>query len=270
MTGIRDLFTERRRTRRENPPAIIEILENRALLATVTVDVGGATNTFSPSTITIHQGDTVDWVWQGGFHNVVSVAGIAEQFNSGAPTGVVGNTFDHTFTHVGTFAYYCAVHGSDNGNGTAGGMSGTVTVLASTPTPTPTTPSPTPTTPSPTPTTPSPTPTTPNPTPSPLVATGVNGKGKVNKTFHKQVARFSEAGAKPTSFTVSIDWGDQSPPTGGQVRKMGKKGFSLIGSHRYLTTGVFMVMATIRDQSGHETDTMSMVTVTGKVKAVRH
>ncbi len=256
MTGIRDLFTERRRSRRDNPPAIIEVLEDRALLATVTVDVGGATNTFSPSAITIHQGDTVDWVWQGGFHNVVSVAGIAEQWNSGAPTGAVGNTFEHTFTHVGTFAYYCAVHGADNGNGTAGGMSGTVTVLAATP--------------SPTPTTPTPTPTTPNPTPSPLQALGVDGKAKVNKRFHKPVARFSEAGASPTSFVVSIDWGDQSPPTGGQVRKMGKKGFVLIGTHRYLTTGTFMVMATIRDQSGHESDTMSMVTVTGRVKLVHH
>lgn len=256
MTGIRDLFTERHRTKRDNPPAIIEILENRALLATVTVDVGGATNVFTPSNITIHQGDEVDWVWQGGFHNVVSVAGSAEQLNSGAPTGTVGNVYPHTFTHVGTFAYYCAVHGSDNGNGTAGGMSGTVTVVAGTPTPTPTTPSPTPT--------------TPNPTPSPLVATGVNGKGKVNKTFHKQVARFSEPGAKPTSFTVMIDWGDGSPQTAGQVRKMGKKGFSALGSHRYLTTGTFMVMAMVRDQSGHETDTMSMVTITGKVKSAHH
>jgi hypothetical protein len=62
-----------------------------------------------------------------------------------------------------------------------------------------------------------------------------------------------------------IDWGDGSAQTVGQVRKMGKNQFSLIGSHRYVTTGVFMVMATIRDQAGRESDTMSMVTVTGKV-----
>src|SRR5262249_11387809 len=175
MTGIQDLFTERRRTRRDNPPAIIEALENRALLATVTVGVGGAggTNVFTPSTITIHQGDTVEWVWQTGFHNVLSVGGIAEQWNSGTPTGTVGTTFDHTFTHVGTFAYYCSVHGSDRGNGTASGMAGTVTVEA-TPTPTPTTPTPTPTTPTP----------TPIPNPTALQATGVNGKAKVNKRFN--------------------------------------------------------------------------------------
>ena len=98
----------------------------------------------------------------------------------------------------------------------------------------------------------------------------MNGAAKVNKKFHNRVARFSEAGAKPTSFTVSIDWGDQSTQTVGKVRKMGQNGFSVIGSHRYLTTGVFMVMATIRDQSGHESDTMSMVTVTGKVKSAHY
>jgi plastocyanin len=247
------LFTERHRTRRDHPPAIVEALENRALLATVMVGVGGTANVFTPSAITIHPGDTVEWVWQGGFHDVISVAASAEQWNSGAPTGTVGTTFDHTFTQVGTFSYYCSVHGFDKGNGTAGGMSGTVTVVA---------------TPTPTPTTPSPTPTTPIPTPTALQSIGVNGKAKVNKTFHQQVARFSEAGARPTNFTVMIDWGDGSAQTVGQVRKMGKNRFSVIGSHRYLTTGVFMVMASIRDQAGRESDTMSMVTVTGKVKSV--
>jgi hypothetical protein len=97
------------------------------------------------------------------------------------------------------------------------------------------------------------------------VATGVNGKAKVNKTFHQQVARFSEAGAQPTNFTVLIDWGDQSTPTFGQVRRMGKGRFTVLGSHRYLATGVFQVMAMIQDKAGQEADAMSMVDVTGKV-----
>ena len=106
----------------------MESLEHRALLALVTVDVGGASNVFSPSSITIHQGDTVEWVWQGGFHSTVSVAGTAEQWSSSA-TSTVGTTFDHTFTNLGTFAYYCSIHGSDNGDQTASGMSGTITVV---------------------------------------------------------------------------------------------------------------------------------------------
>jgi hypothetical protein len=36
--------------------------------------------------------------------------------------------FEHTFSHVGRFWYYCLPHGFDLGNGTAGGMAGTITV----------------------------------------------------------------------------------------------------------------------------------------------
>src|SRR6185437_995531 len=47
-------------------------------------------------------------------------------------SGVVntGATFDHTFTHVGNYVYYCKIHGIDNGNGTATGMFGTISVTA--------------------------------------------------------------------------------------------------------------------------------------------
>src|SRR5262249_27856585 len=125
-------------------PLAVESLEGRALLATFTVGVGGGAvgndpNVFTPSSITIHQGDTVEWVWEGGLHNVQSVRGIADQWNSGTPTAVVGTTSAHPFTQVGTFAYYDADHGSDPGNGTATGMHGTVPVEATTPTPPPVT-----------------------------------------------------------------------------------------------------------------------------------
>jgi plastocyanin len=124
-TGSRP--SERRHQVRRFP--WMESLEDRALLATVTVDVGGTSNVFTPSAVTIHQNDTVHWVWVGGFHNVKSVTGSAEVWNSGAPTGTVGTTFDHTFAQVGTFTYLCTVHATDNGNGTASGtMVGTVTV----------------------------------------------------------------------------------------------------------------------------------------------
>jgi plastocyanin len=112
----------------------IESLETRALLATVTVHIFNFDFSENPQgqpivDPTIHVGDTVHWVWDQGFHSTTSVAGIAETWNSGNQTGP-GPTFDHTFTHVGTFAYFCDIHGQDNGNGTAGGMSGTITVVA--------------------------------------------------------------------------------------------------------------------------------------------
>ena len=84
----------------------------------------------------IHVGDTVEWVFDQGFHSTTSVAGIAESWNSTA-MAASGQTFDHTFTHVGTFEYYCVIHGADNGNGTASGMHGSVEVLAASTVPEP-------------------------------------------------------------------------------------------------------------------------------------
>jgi hypothetical protein len=53
---------------------------------------------------------------------------MTESWNSG-DFSTVGHTYDHTFTHTGTFWYFCDIHGFDNGNQTAGGMAGTITVV---------------------------------------------------------------------------------------------------------------------------------------------
>jgi trimeric autotransporter adhesin len=116
----------RRRGRRPGTgrPLRVEALEDRTLLATVTVDV--VNFAFSPKAVSINVGDTIHWVWDANFHSTTSVSGIAEQWDSGVHDTPF--TFDHTFTTVGSFAYYCVIHGFDNGDGTAGGMSGTITV----------------------------------------------------------------------------------------------------------------------------------------------
>lgn len=75
----------------------------------------------------INVGDTVQWTWAEGFHNVTSVVGAPEAFASETGEGL---TFSHTFATPGLYRYYCSVHGADTGNGTAAGMTGTVRVLA--------------------------------------------------------------------------------------------------------------------------------------------
>lgn len=81
-----------------------------------------------PDDPVIHVGDTIRWQRLSGFHNVVSCSGMAEQFQS--PTLSLGNqVYTHTFTHVGRFWYFCSFHGFDNGDGTAGGMSGYIDVI---------------------------------------------------------------------------------------------------------------------------------------------
>ena len=106
---------------------------------TVTVNVFGSdfsTNAPTDPNIqdaVIQVGDTVRWRFLASFHTATSVAGMSEQWNSGLIFSVPTN-FNHTFTHTGVFHYFCSIHGFDNGDGTAGGMSGTITVTPAGPT----------------------------------------------------------------------------------------------------------------------------------------
>src|SRR5258708_21198646 len=91
--------------------------------ASVTVTVGNNCFGFSPSTVTIHPGDTVQWTWSSSGHSSTSGS-------PGMPSGVwdsgilnQGSTFMHTFNTAGSFSYYCTPHGA------CCGMVGTVTVV---------------------------------------------------------------------------------------------------------------------------------------------
>src|SRR5438067_3340890 len=99
---------------------------------TVHVQVGpNNTLIFSPATVTINVGDTVQWDWVGNNHTVTS--GGCCSFNglfdlgtksTSPPTGQnAGFAASHTFTQPGSFPYFCRVHGSNFG------MTGSVTVL---------------------------------------------------------------------------------------------------------------------------------------------
>jgi plastocyanin len=109
-----------------------------ASAATITVMVGSGGFFFTPSSVTIHPGDTVRWTFSSTGHSTTSGS-------PGMPNGLwdsgirsQGDVLTHTFPTVGTFPYYCTPHGA------CCGMVGTVRVVSATPTPTPT-PAPTPT-----------------------------------------------------------------------------------------------------------------------------
>src|ERR1700704_6183496 len=99
--------------------------------ATVTVTVGNNCLCFSPSSVTIHPGDTVQWTWSSSGHS--STSGTPGHPNGIWDSGILnqGATFTHTFNSVGSFPYYCTPHGA------CCGMTGTVTVSSPTPTPSP-------------------------------------------------------------------------------------------------------------------------------------
>ena len=84
-----------------------------------TVMVGADGFTFSPSSLTINVGDTVQWSWSSSGHTVTSGSGCSAdgQFCSpsdancaSAPASNQGATYSHTFSTAGTFPYFCIPH----------------------------------------------------------------------------------------------------------------------------------------------------------------
>jgi plastocyanin len=90
--------------------------------ATVTVTVGNGGLRFTPSSVTIHPGDTVRWTWSADHHS--STSGTPGVPNGLWDSGILnqGATFTHTFNTVGSFPYYCTPHWE------CCGMTGMVTV----------------------------------------------------------------------------------------------------------------------------------------------
>lgn len=98
---------------------------------TVTV----SNNVFSPSSLSISAGETVEFVWATGStnHNVLADAGNTSSMpgSPGAPALLdAPQLFSVTFPSAGTFQYFCGAHGSNPTPGTVSGMSGTIVVGA--------------------------------------------------------------------------------------------------------------------------------------------
>jgi len=90
-----------------------------ASAATVNVGVGvgvyGDPIDFHPSSVTIHPGDQVQWIW--GTNPLDRSDHSTTSGRPGMPNGIwnsgvrsAGATFTHTFNSVGTFPYYCIEH----------------------------------------------------------------------------------------------------------------------------------------------------------------
>lgn len=94
--------------------------------ATVTVhniSVGGGSNSFSPSSITIAQGDSIVWTNAGGNHNINGTTATYPSnpvgFTNGAPSSMAW-VYGVKFDVPGSYTYQCDPH--------SGGMIGTITV----------------------------------------------------------------------------------------------------------------------------------------------
>ncbi len=116
--------------------ALFSLVQTAGAQTTHTVNLTIASR-FDPANITINVGDTVRWVWTGGFHNVESGVGGVHNgvFRSGNPTAASGTEFEVTFSQGlldaapapdGIYNYYCIVHVDF-------GMTGSVSVEAAGP-----------------------------------------------------------------------------------------------------------------------------------------
>jgi len=101
---------------------LLLVLGITASLQAKTFTVTATDFSFSPATQTVQVGDVVHWAFEGT-HTVTSGTTCTSdgKFNSG--TKNTGDTYDFTFTSIGSFPYFCTFHCSM-------GMTGTITVTA--------------------------------------------------------------------------------------------------------------------------------------------
>ncbi len=183
--------------------------------ATITVTVGNNCFCFSPSSVTIHPGDTVRWTWSSTGHSSTSGT-------PGAPNGIwdsgilnQGAMFSHTFNTVGSFPYYCTPHGA------CCNMVGTVTVMNPMATPTPTATA-----------TPAPT-----PTPTPVVTTNpATNIASFSATLNGSLNPRGSTTTVDFQYGLTTSYGSTTPAqtqTGNTVRAISANITGLMASHVY-------------------------------------
>lgn len=112
-------------TIQSSPPGAIAFtataLADAGPSATVELFTSGTTR-FAPGTLNIAAGTTVSWVWRDGIHDIIPTGTPSFPGVSVAREGGPAHRF--AFTQVGSYSYYCSVHGTPTS-----GMRGVVVVL---------------------------------------------------------------------------------------------------------------------------------------------
>ncbi len=92
---------------------------------TQTVQVGPTDSiAFVPATLTINQGDTINWIWSSTIYSHSTTSGSNGIGDGKWDSGIflAPHSFSFTFNNFGVFSYFCRVHFSIYG------MSGTIIV----------------------------------------------------------------------------------------------------------------------------------------------
>ena len=110
---------------------ILGIFSSQTIFADTYV-INAGSYYFSPSTLTINMGDTVNWYNDGGFHNVNAQTSTItgedfynpEAFSSAATSQTGALIYSHVFTIPGTYNYDCSI-----GSHALNGMVGSINVV---------------------------------------------------------------------------------------------------------------------------------------------
>jgi plastocyanin len=103
--------------------AVVLLTMTGTAQAVVAATIRGSGTTWNPTHVTINAGQTVRWRATSGNHTIHSY-GSNWSFSR---TLSSGTSRTHTFSHTGTFRFYCTIHGSVSG-GVCTGMCGKVRV----------------------------------------------------------------------------------------------------------------------------------------------
>ncbi|MFI5455660.1 MAG: hypothetical protein ACHRXM_09430 [Isosphaerales bacterium] len=242
MSWIPGFYGDRRRQRVKSVRWTVEVLETRALLAdgitatpglpiAATVGIPITNAVLASYTVTDPSGEPgTQWRALINFGDGHSDGPLIPGENGGSFQFVDTHTYNAPGMY--TITVMIAVPGSQKPNDNR--VTTQVTVSSSTTTP---------------------------PPPAPLDGSGLNSRVRENKTFRGNVARFGEPHTKAEEFQAIINWGDQSAPTPGLIHARGRGRFVVVGSHRYVTPGVYHVAVKIQAESGRELVTESLVRV---------
>ena len=87
----------------------ISLFQDEGEVYTVTVDGFGSNLRFVPDTLTINEGDTVQFLWSGQLlpHNAIEQN---EVFNSGDAMRDVDYTYTFNYNQSGVYEFYCEPH----------------------------------------------------------------------------------------------------------------------------------------------------------------
>jgi hypothetical protein len=97
-----------------------------------------------------------------------------------------------------------------------------------------------------------------------FAASGLTFRAKANRPSRAAVARFSDPHTGTRQFSALIFWGDESAPTAGRVRALGRRKFQVVGSHTYARTGLLDAFVTIQDATGRIIAVESTANVSGR------